>query len=255
MDSVGQGSKHVTTMTIFDVGHFSKEDADAIMASYPAYERDARTKGIPTMGSGRVFPIDEEFIKVDPFEIPQHWPQLGGIDFGWDHPSAGARIAWDRDADCIYVVACHRAREQTPAMFAAAVRPWGDWLPWAWPHDGLQHDKGSGEQLAQQYRAQKLNMLPERATFDDGSNGLEAGVLEMFDRMQTGRLKVFSHLNDWFEEFRMYHRKEGLIVKVNDDLLSATRYAMMMRRMAKVLRAKPKTNVDMGSGMGGGWMG
>jgi phage terminase large subunit-like protein len=246
---------HITSMTIDDVEHYTPEQRAAIIASYPAHEREARAKGIPTMGSGRVFPIDEEFIKVDPFEIPSHWPQLGGIDFGWDHPSAGARIAWDRDSDCIYVVACHRAREQTPAMFAAAVRPWGDWLPWAWPHDGLQHDKGSGEQLAQQYRAQKLNMLPERATFDDGSNGLEAGVLEMFDRMQTGRLKVFSHLNDWFEEFRMYHRKEGLIVKVNDDLLSATRYAMMMRRMAKVFRAKPRTNIDIGSGMGGGWMG
>lgn len=246
---------HITSMTIDDVEHYSEAQRAAIIASYPAHERDARAKGIPTMGSGRVFPIDEEFIKVDPFEIPAHWPQLGGIDFGWDHPSAGVRIAWDRDSDCIYVIACHRAREQTPAMFAASVRPWGDWLPWAWPHDGLQHDKGSGEQLAQQYRAQKLNMLPERATFDDGSNGLEAGVLEMFDRMQTGRLKVFSHLNDWFEEFRMYHRKDGLIVKMNDDLLSATRYAMMMRRMAKVFRAKPKTNRDIGSGMGGGWMG
>jgi hypothetical protein len=75
-------------------------------------------------------------------------------------------------------------------------------------------------------------MMNSRATFPDGTNGLEAGVLEMLDRMKTGRLKVFSHLADWFEEFRLYHRKDGLIVKKNDDLLSATRYAMMMRRFA-----------------------
>lgn len=243
---------HVTNMTIDDVEHYTPEQRAAIIASYPIHEREARAKGIPTMGSGRVFPIDEESIKVQSMPIPDHWVQLGGMDFGWDHPSAGVRIAWDRDNDIIYVTGCHRAREQTPAMFAAAVRPWGPWLKWAWPHDGLQHDKGSGEQLAQQYKQQGLSMLPERATFDDGSNGVEAGVFEMFDRMQTGRLKVFSHLNDWFEEFRLYHRKDGIIVKMNDDLLSATRYAMMMRRFAKPrFRKQPAmANDDFG-----GWMG
>jgi hypothetical protein len=103
----------------------------------------------------------------------------------------------------------------------------------AWPHDGLQHDKGSGDQLAQQYKNAGVNMLPHRATFEDGSNGLEAGVSEMLARMQTMRIRVFSHLDDWFEEFRLYHRKEGLIVKSGDDLMAATRYAMMMRRKAK----------------------
>jgi phage terminase large subunit-like protein len=234
---------HVTQMTIEDALHYTPEQRAAIIASYPKHERDARAKGIPTMGSGRVFPIEEEFVSIEPFEIPAHWPQIAGIDFGWDHPSAGARLAWDRDNDILYVIGAVRAREQTPLMFAASVKPWGAWLPWAWPHDGLQHDKGSGEQLAHQYLAQGLKMLPERATFADGSNGLEAGVSEMLDRMQTGRLRVFSHLNDWFEEFRLYHRKDGLIVKQNDDLLSATRYAMMMRRHAAV-KAKKRQAVD-----------
>jgi phage terminase large subunit-like protein len=224
----------VIPMTIDDAEHYTPEQRAAIVASYPAHEREARARGIPTMGSGRVFPVEEEFIKCAPFEIPPHWPQIAGIDFGWDHPSAAARLAWDRDSDTLYVTATHRAREQTPILFSGAVKPWGNWLRWAWPHDGLQHDKGSGEQLAHQYKAQGLNMLAERATFDDGTNGLEAGIAEMLGRMQTGRLKVFSHLNDWFEEFRLYHRKDGLIVKVNDDLMSATRYAMMMRRFATV---------------------
>lgn len=225
---------HVTQMTLEDAQHYSPEQRAAIVATYPAFEREARTKGIPQLGSGRVFPIDEDELKVAAFAIPAHWVQIGALDFGWDHPSAGVRLAWDRDSDCLYVTACHRAREQTPAMFAAAVRPWGDWLPWAWPHDGLQHDKGSGEQLASQYRAQGLKMLPMRATFEDGSFGVEAGIAEMFDRMQTGRLKVFSHLNQWFEEFNLYHRQDGLIVKKADDLMSATRYGIMMRRFALV---------------------
>ena len=243
---------HVTQMTIEDAEHYTPEQRAAIITAYPLHEREARARGIPTMGSGRVFPIDEDGIKIDPFEIPEHWPQLGGLDFGWDHPSAGVRMAWDRDTDILYITAAHRAREQTPLMFAASVKPWGAWLPWAWPHDGLQHDKGSGEQLAHQYSEQGLGMLPERATFEDGSNGLEAGIAEMLDRMQTGRLRVFSHLADWFEEVRLYHRKNGLIVKLNDDLMSATRYAMMMRRFARV---KPRRNpVARGAASAGSWL-
>jgi phage terminase large subunit-like protein len=242
---------HVTQMTISDVDHYSDEQKAAIIASYPAHEREARAKGIPTMGSGRVFPIEEEYIKVDAFEIPSHWVQLAGCDFGWDHPSAGIKLAWDRDSDIIYITNCHRAREQTPLMFAAAVKSWGDWLKWAWPHDGLQHDKGSGEQLAIQYKNAGLKMLPERATFEDGSNGVEAGIAEMLDRMQTGRLKVFAHLHDWFEEFRLYHRKDGIIVKLNDDVISATRYAIMMRRFATIKQKKqPNYSYD-----DVGWMG
>jgi phage terminase large subunit-like protein len=234
---------HLTMMTIADVAHYSPEQRKAIIDSYPVFERDARTKGIPQLGSGRVFPVNEDDIKVDAFPIPDHWPQIIGMDFGWDHPSAATNLAWDRDSDILYVTAAHRAREQTPVVFAASVKPWGAWKPVAWPHDGLQHDKGSGEQLAAQYRAQGLNLLKVRATFEDGTNGLEAGIAELLDRMQTGRLQVFSHLAQWFEEFNLYHRKEGLIVKLNDDLMSATRYGMMMRRQAKIQTTKTDSHV------------
>lgn len=231
---------NVTTMTIDDAEHYTPEQRAEIIASYPAHERDARTKGIPTLGSGRIFPIADDVISVEPFEIPKHWAQIAGIDFGWDHPSAAVKLAWDRDADVVYVTAAHRQKEQTPVMFAATVKPWGEWLPWAWPHDGLQHDKGSGQALRDQYATQGLSMLADKATHPptegepegSGGNGVEAGVMDMFDRMQSGRLKVFSHLKDWFDEFRMYHRKDGKIVKLDDDLLSATRYANMMKRFA-----------------------
>lgn len=221
---------HVTNMTINDAGHYTPEQRAAIIASYPAHERDARTKGIPSLGSGRIFPIDEESLKIEAFPIPPHWAQNGGMDFGWDHPSAGVRLAWDKDTDTIYVTDCHRQKEQTPQMFSLSLKEWPKWLPIAWPHDGLQHDKGSGEQLAAQYKKTGLQMMPERATFPDGTNGVEAGLQDMLQRMQLKKFKVFSHLTEWFEEFRMYHRKDGKVVKLADDLMAATRYAWMMRR-------------------------
>lgn len=239
-------------MTIYDVEHYSDAEREQIIASYPAHEREARAKGIPTMGSGRVFPIAEELITAEPIKIPRHWPQINGMDFGWNHPFAAVNVAWDRDADCVYVCRAYRQKESTPIMHAAAIRPWGEWIPCAWPHDGYQHDKGSGDQLAELYRKQHLNMLQEHATHAEGGFGLEAGLMEMLDRMQTGRLKVFSNLAEWFEEFRLYHRVEGKIVKERDDLMSATRIAIMMLREA----ITEPTSVDWGASAtaGSAWL-
>jgi terminase large subunit-like protein len=86
-------------------------------------------------------------------------------------------------------------------------------------------------------------MLFEAAAFPDGSMGREAGLMEMYDRFQTGRLKVFAHLKQYFEEMRMYHRKEGKVVLLFDDLISASRYALMCLRFSSVsprTRAKHK---------------
>jgi hypothetical protein len=226
-------SRHVVSMTIDDAEHYTPQQRAEIIASYPEHEREARIKGVPSMGSGRVFPVAEEQFVCEPFKIPPHWPQIVGIDFGWDHPFAACRMAWDRDHDTVYVTADYAQREATPVVHAAAIKPWGAWIPVAWPHDGLQHDKGSGAPLAGQYKAQGLNLLPEKATFTDGSNGLEAGVMDMLDRMQTGRWKVFSTCGGWLGEFRLYHRVDGLIVKERDDRISASRYGLMMLRFAK----------------------
>lgn len=231
----GQKDRAVIQMTIDDADHYSAEERDRIKASYPEHEREARTMGIPIMGSGLVFPVSESAIVCDPFPIPPHWFQLGAMDFGYDHPFGAVKLAWDKDADIIYLTNEFRQTKTTPVLHAAAIKPWGDDLPWAWPHDGLQHDKGSGEELAKQYKRQGLKMMDERATFPDGGNGVEAGVMEMLDRMQTGRFKVFSTCTLWLEERRLYHRKDGQIVKLMDDVMSASRYGVMMKRKARQL--------------------
>lgn len=230
-------TKHVTSMTIFDAEHYTPEQRQAIIDSYPLHERDARTKGIPMLGSGRVFPIAEECIAVEPFQAPDWWVWIGGMDFGIDHPFAAVRMGWDRDDDVLYVTAEYRVKGEIPPVHAAACKRWGATMPWAWPHDGLQRDKGSGEALRDQYQLQGLNMLAERAQYPDGGTGVEAGLMEMLERMRTNRWKVFSTCKLWLEEFRMYHRKDGMVVKLQDDLISASRYASMMHRFARPNRA------------------
>jgi hypothetical protein len=96
--------------------------------------------------------------------------------------------------------------------------------------------------------------LPERATFDDGTNGVEAGLSDMLQRMQTGRWKVFRTCAHWLEEFRLYHRKDGKVVKERDDVISASRYALMMKRMATT-KPQPREPVSRTIHPQGAWMG
>lgn len=239
---------HVTRMTIEDAEHYTPEQRKAIIASYPAHERKARANGEPIMGSGLVFPIDESILKEPPVQIPDYWPRIVGIDFGWDHPTAGAWLAWDRDTDTVHVYDAYRVAEATPVVHAAAFNAKSTWVPVAWPHDG-NNDTSAGPNLADQYRKLKLKMLKDKATHPpaknekegSGGNSVEAGVTDMLDRMLTGRLKIASHLEDVFEELRLYHRKDGKIVKERDDLISAIRYGIMMLRFAKT---KPKPTAD-----------
>jgi phage terminase large subunit-like protein len=235
----------VISMTIEDAEHYTPAERAKIIASYPPHEREARTKGIPSLGSGLVFPVMEEDIVVEPFDIPAIWPQIVGIDFGYDHPFGAVRLAHDRDNDVVYVTAEYRKREAGPVVHSAAIKPWGSWIPVAWPHDGMRRDKDpSGKEFKSLYEDQGLNMLPEMAEFEGGGYGREAGLMDMLDRMETGRWKVFKTCVHWLEERRMYHRKDGVVVDERDDVLCASRYALMMLRFAETHRAGVMPQVD-----------
>lgn len=239
----------VIKMGINDALHYTAEERRVIIASYPESERKARAEGDPVLGSGKVFPIDFANLIEQPIQIPDYWPRICGLDIGWDHPTAAVWLAWDRDLDIVHVYDEYRLKEQTPVVHSAAIKARGPWIPVAWPHDGMQHDSGSGKIIASQYRAQGVLMLPNHATHKPelgkkegtGGYGLEAGIMDMLQRMQTGRWRVFSTCGAWKEEYELYYRKDGLIVKKGDDIMSASRVANMMLRFAKV-RVVKQTN-------------
>jgi len=218
-----------------DAPHLDKGARRQMLASFPEHERDTRALGVPMMGTGGVYSVPDEMLSCEPFEIPDHFRRICGIDFGIDHPAAAAWIAFDPDSDIIYVYDCYRERGQTAAYHAEAIKSRGKWIPVSWPHDGMVRDKAGGTALKDQYLAHGVNMLGFSARYDDAKGGgqsREPITIEILERMRTGRLKVFRHLSDWFEEKRMLHRKDGKIVPERDDIESATRYAVMMLRCA-----------------------
>ena len=226
---------YVKNVTWDQAPHLGAEDKERLWRSYPSHERKTRSLGVPMMGTGAVFDVSEEEISVPPFEIPDWFYRINGVDFGIDHPAAGAFCAIDRDSDTFYVYDCYKAAGETPVYHASAMKKAGDWIPVAWPHDGIADKGHSGKPLKDQYRSHGLAMLREHAHYhDDRGTSREPGIIEMLEYMRTGRFKVFSNCALWFEEKRMYHRKGDKIIDKNDDIISATRYAFTMRRYARV---------------------
>lgn len=247
-DLIGARHRTVVNMTLETCGLYTPEQIEQIVASYPEHERDARTKGIPVLGSGLVWPFHEQDYLEDPFQRPDHWAIINGMDFGYDHPFGAAQLWIDRDADRVFVARTASMRLMTPREHCDVLREWDKdiaggkdvgKMPWSWPGDGARRDKDpSGEEFAKLY-AGELNILPERAQFEDGGVGLEAGVMDIYDRLRTKRWRVIKGAtSEWVKEQRGYHRKDGLIVKLQDDVLSASRYAHMMRRFAVVPRLR-----------------
>ncbi len=228
----------VKNVTWEDAPHLDKDEMARLALSYPEWERESRMKGVPMMGSGAVYPVKDSDILIPPFEIPNHFYRICGVDFGIDHPAAAAWLAHDRDADIVYVTDCYKKAGQTPIYHGGAIRKRVE-CPVAWPHDGMVRDKGTGQPLYKSYKRQGVKMIRRSARYEEdkgGPQGVEPAVVEILERMMTGRFKVFETCNAWMEEKRMYHRKDHKIVAERDDIMSATRIAMMDLR-----KAKPKT--------------
>jgi len=206
-----------------DVPHLTEEWKRITLAETRPHLRNTRKLGIPTAGIGMVYPVEEEFITVRPFAIPPHFRRISGFDHGW-HNTACVWIAYDKDEDVAYLYADYKRGETTTENHATAIKARGSWIPCRGDAAARAHD---GEQIVKKYRSLGVDMkLPNKA--------VDAGIGEVVSRLEDGRLKVFATCVKWFDEFRRYRYDEkGNVVKQNDHLMDATRYAIMDLKDAK----------------------
>jgi phage terminase large subunit-like protein len=221
--------------------HISPERRAQLEESYLPHEREARIHGIPQLGIARVFPFPLESLmrQVNPDTDIKFWARwLVGIDFGYGHPFAAALCAWVHDTEEFFVVDGFKM-DRTEAFhhvkrIAGMCR--GLRIPIAWPHDGNAHEKGSGEPLAEIYRRLGAPMLAKHAENKGGGYAVDPAIEEMCGYMKRGQFTIANHMSELGEEFLQYHRDEDYkIVRLRDDLISAVRYAFMMRRSGKGL--------------------
>jgi len=211
-------TKKVIQASWEDTNHLSEEELLRLKKSLRPHEREAREKGVPSLGSGRIYPVEESDITVAPFDIPESYKRVFGLDFGWTNPTAVVWGAYHAEEDILYIYDCYAASELSPAEHCVNIKHKGDWIPGVCDPAGQSASQGDGISLIEHYARQGVQLTK-------ADNGVESGLMEMLDRMQTGRLKVFSNLTDWWREFRLYRRDEkGQVVKRHDHLMDATRY-------------------------------
>tara|TARA_R110000868_G_scaffold189695_2_gene433126 strand:- start:170994 stop:172361 length:1368 start_codon:yes stop_codon:yes gene_type:complete len=209
----------VTTATWDDAFHLNDSEKEKLRKTLRPHELEAREKGVPSLGAGKVFPIKESDILVEPFAIPSHFSRCFGMDFGWTNPTAIVWGAKDLSTGILYIYEAYTASECTPAQHAKVIKEKG--VKGVCDPAGLGGSQSDGVNLIQQY-------LEHGVSLTTADNNVEAGLMQVLDAMRTGKLKVFNHLESWLHEFRLYRRKEdGKIVKRYDHLMDATRYLVV----------------------------
>ncbi len=199
-----------------DAPHLSEEDKNSLMAALPPYQRDARSKGIPQLGSGAVYPVPETDLIVDPFEVPAHFRRAYGMDVGWNN-TAAVWGAHDADADILYITSDYKRGQCEPSSHADAIRA-RRVIKGVVDPASRGRGQDDGKKLIDQYRDLGLDL-----TIAD--NAVESGIFELYTRMTTGRLKIFKTCQHVIEELRLYRRDDkGRIVKDFDHCMDALRY-------------------------------
>lgn len=222
MEAKAGQSRLTVTAGWDDVPHLDEKTKAELLASIPPHELDARTKGIPSLGSGAVYPVSWSDITIDPFQLPEFWPRAYGLDVGF-RATAGLWGAWDRDNDTWYLYREYKQGEQQPASHAAGIKLSGSWVRGAIDPASRGRSQVDGKRLFDEYLSLGLNLVP-------ADNAVEAGVHRCLMGLQTGKIKVFNTLVQFRSEYESYRRDtsgNGKIVKEHDHLMDAFRYLMM----------------------------
>jgi len=218
-----------------DVPHLDPDAKGELLAETPEWLRDARAKGIPSLGAGAIYPIPEARIKCDPFPIPFHWPRCYSLDVGWNW-TAALWAAFDLDTATKYIYAEYKAGQALPSVHADAIKARGDWIPGLIDPAANRRAERDGNRLMEEYEGLGLKLTK-------ADNAVNAGLVKCWRDLSIGRTKVFSTLQQFFAEYRLYRRDEkGEIVKKNDHLMDDMRYIHNSGREVAII--KPVSVID-----------
>lgn len=219
-------SRYFITSTWEDVDFVTDEEKKRLRSAYAPHEIEARTKGIPSLGSGMVYPIAESKIVCDPFQIPDHWPRVFGMDFGWKDPTATVFAAHDRDSHKVYCYAEYGGSLLTPQQHSSSLlKMGGDWMPFVYDNSSHKQNDIDGRKLINLYQESGIRY---GVAADKSPGSRELGIQTVLQMMQNGQLFIFKNLFKLLTELRMYARDEhGRLRKGNDHYLDALRYLIM----------------------------
>lgn len=196
------------------VPHLSEKWKLEKLANTPEYLHDTVGKGVPSLGTGAVFPIVESAFVIDPLEqIPDHWPRAFGFDGGW-HNTAAVWGAYDRDTRTWYIYDDYKAGKLIVPVHAASILSRGKWIPGV--GDVRLKNVTDGSNMLDEYEDVNCPIQPAQ------KQGKEARIEKCRKGLTTGKIKVYKTCRHFLNEYRMYHYDDnGNLVKENDHVMDA----------------------------------
>lgn len=189
-------SKYIIRAEWEDVPHLDKKTRDELLASILPHMREARSKGIPCVGEGKVYPVEETSILLDNILLQEHWLRCYAIHVSYN----GVKIlfaALDKEKDVLYIYDEYTAGDLPPVIHASAIRKRGSWLQGVFKYNAVKANQQDAYQIYSQYVEEGLNIYKSDVT-------MRAGISAVYSRIVTGRLKVVSTCENWLHEFRGY---------------------------------------------------
>lgn len=228
MPEVGRG-RYLIQAGWDDVPHLDPEMKARLLANMQPHLREARTKGIPSLGSGAIYPKAPEEIWVEPFQIPDFWPRAFALDVGWNR-TACLWAAWNPSDGVCYPYQEYYAGRAVPAVHSEAIKVRGRWIPGVIDPASRGRSQHDGAQLFQTYKDLGLRLTP-------ADNSVEAGLHAIWNKLNLGLMRPFSTLQNFWNEYRIYRRDEhGKIVKQHDHLMDCWRYIENSGRAVAITR-------------------
>lgn len=236
---VEKGYKAIIQAGWDDAPWLDKEAQAKILDASEPHLRETRRTGVPSMGSGAVYPITLDQFIVSPFEIPRHFKKLYALDVGWNR-TAALWLAVDPNTDTVYIYDEHYVAEQPPSVHASAILSRGNWIPGVIDPASRGRSQDAGSQLMHMYKELGLRIVK-------ANNEVEGGIQTVWQRLSTGKIRVFSSLHNLAKEYVLYRRDEkGRVIKERDHLMDCLRYGIVEIGKAKSIEQMTRAPVYTG---------
>lgn len=242
------GGRILITTTPYNMGWLKRDvydtwqegDADYCVVNFPStanprYPKEAVERARRTMSEtrfrmlyegkfgrpeGMIYDCFEDDANlVDDFSIPPDWERVGGIDFGFNNPTAAVFLARNEDG-VYYLSADYKRREAVMADHAADLVGKGG-ERWIW-----YGDPAAAQNI--------LEMRRLGLTVVEANNDVSNGIDTVYGLIKSRRLRIMRSCKATLDELGSYawkkDAKSGDLadepIKENDHLMDALRYAL-----------------------------
>lgn len=207
---------HIERPASSDNPFYDKAEIETAKERLPQWRFEMMYDGLFSRPSGMVY---NNIQYVEPFDIPDTWQKIAGLDYGYNNPTAMIWLA-SPDGEAWYA---YREIKQSKLTNTAIVE--------------LFQDRTDTKELYVDPSAAGLIAEFEQHNFrvNKANNDVLAGITAVQEGFNSNKLYIFNTLTNTRDEFEAYvwDRKNDSatdkVVKENDHLMDALRYGYYTR--------------------------